>query len=78
MIWVTSPSEAGDLLLVNAKSITALFDILRNNLDCNAKQWRLFADVLNDCGIFVQLIVPMMPKVYFTPVMCLAGKLGFE
>ncbi|XP_078486973.1 RUS family member 1 [Ciona intestinalis] len=44
-----------------------------SSLDCNAKQWRLFADVMNDCAIFIQLIAPVLPKAYFTLVMCLAG-----
>nr|CAB3226528.1 UPF0420 protein C16orf58 homolog [Phallusia mammillata] len=43
------------------------------SLDANAKQWRLFADVLNDCAICIQLVAPMLPKIYFTSTMCAAG-----
>lgn len=43
------------------------------NLDRDAKKWRLFADVLNDCAILVTLVAPLFPKAYFTTISCLAG-----
>ncbi|KAM7329417.1 hypothetical protein ACRRTK_011030 [Alexandromys fortis] len=36
-----------------------------SKLDCNAKQWRLFADVLNDIAMFLEIMAPMYP-VFFT------------
>jgi hypothetical protein len=32
------------------------------DLDNNAKQWRLVADVLNDLAIFVDLLSPLAPQ----------------
>lgn len=42
-------------------------------LDCNAKQWRFFADVLNDCAILVEMMAPLAPKQYYIYIMCLTG-----
>nr|XP_042140206.1 RUS family member 1 isoform X2 [Peromyscus maniculatus bairdii] len=36
-----------------------------SKLDCNAKQWRLFADVLNDIAMFLEIMAPMYP-IFFT------------
>lgn len=38
-------------------------------LDCNSKQWRLFADVANDASHFLKLVAPLLP-VPFIAVMC--------
>ncbi|XP_045134284.1 RUS family member 1-like isoform X4 [Portunus trituberculatus] len=44
-------------------------------LDCNLKQWRLFADVTNDLNSMVRLVGPALP-VPFLAVLCLSGVLG--
>lgn len=36
-----------------------------SKLDCNAKQWRLFADILNDTAMFLEIMAPMYP-IFFT------------
>ncbi|KAL6071877.1 hypothetical protein STEG23_023599 [Scotinomys teguina] len=36
-----------------------------SKLDCNAKQWRLFADVLNDIAMFLEIMAPTYP-IFFT------------
>ncbi|XP_039094002.1 RUS family member 1 isoform X2 [Hyaena hyaena] len=38
-------------------------------LDCNAKQWRLFADILNDVAMFLEIMAPIFP-VFFTVTVC--------
>ncbi|XP_047569063.1 RUS family member 1 isoform X2 [Lutra lutra] len=38
-------------------------------LDCNAKQWRLFADILNDVAMFLEIIAPIYP-IFFTMIVC--------
>ncbi|EDO39318.1 predicted protein, partial [Nematostella vectensis] len=43
-----------------------------SNLDCNAKKWRLFADIMNDLAILVELISPYF-KAYFTLLACLSS-----
>ncbi|XP_074636703.1 RUS family member 1-like isoform X2 [Acropora palmata] len=43
-----------------------------SNLDCNAKKWRLFADVLNDASILLEMLAPLF-KAYFTFVACLSS-----
>ncbi|XP_071110921.1 RUS family member 1-like [Haliotis cracherodii] len=43
------------------------------NLDCDAKRWRLFADILNDFAIFLEILAPNFPRQYFTPIVCVAG-----
>ncbi|CAI7992683.1 RUS family member 1 [Geodia barretti] len=42
------------------------------DLDCNAKRWRLVADVLNDVGRFLELVAPSLPHL-FLPLVCLAS-----
>ncbi|XP_029414884.1 RUS1 family protein C16orf58 homolog isoform X4 [Nannospalax galili] len=32
-----------------------------SKLDCNAKQWRLFADILNDIAMFLEIMAPICP-----------------
>lgn len=49
-----------------------LIESYRTQLDCNSKQWRLFADVANDAKHFVQLLGPLLP-VPFLVVMCLSA-----
>eukprot|EP00794_Sanderia_malayensis_P014009 gene14009-15467_t len=41
-------------------------------LDCDAKRWRLFADILNDFSILLDLISPVF-KTYFTFIVCVSG-----
>ncbi|XP_059011173.1 RUS family member 1 isoform X2 [Mustela nigripes] len=38
-------------------------------LDCNAKQWRLFADILNDVAMFLEIMAPIYPM-FFTMIVC--------
>lgn len=43
-----------------------------SRLDCDAKRWRLFADVLNDLAIFMEILAPVFPSC-FTLTVCAAG-----
>ncbi|XP_038053737.1 RUS family member 1-like isoform X2 [Patiria miniata] len=43
-----------------------------SSLDCDAKRWRLFADILNDTAICIELVSPLFPK-YFTAIACISG-----
>lgn len=43
-----------------------------SQLDCNSKQWRLFADVANDSGHLLRLLGPVLP-VPFLFVMCISA-----
>lgn len=43
-----------------------------SQLDCNSKQWRLFADVANDTGHLLRLLGPLLP-VPFLAVMCVSA-----
>ncbi|XP_044303943.1 RUS family member 1 isoform X2 [Varanus komodoensis] len=43
-----------------------------SKLDCDAKQWRLFADVLNDVAILMEILAPAFPA-GFTFIVCLSG-----
>ncbi|XP_049760438.1 RUS family member 1 isoform X3 [Elephas maximus indicus] len=40
-----------------------------SKLDCNAKQWRLFADILNDVAMFLEIMAPVLP-ICFTITVC--------
>ncbi|XP_035660501.1 RUS family member 1-like isoform X2 [Branchiostoma floridae] len=42
------------------------------SLDCDAKRWRLFADIVNDFSIFLELVAPAFP-LFFTGIVCVAG-----
>ncbi|XP_060679021.1 RUS1 family protein C16orf58 homolog, partial [Hemiscyllium ocellatum] len=44
----------------------------RSKLDCDAKKWRLFADVLNDVAIFLEILAPGFPSL-FTTIVCVSG-----
>uniref|UniRef100_A0A7N8WKY8 RUS family member 1 n=1 Tax=Mastacembelus armatus TaxID=205130 RepID=A0A7N8WKY8_9TELE len=41
-------------------------------LDSEAKKWRLFADVLNDIALFMEILAPYFPAC-FTLIVCTAG-----
>ncbi|XP_062264244.1 RUS1 family protein C16orf58 homolog [Platichthys flesus] len=43
-----------------------------SKLDSEAKKWRLFADVLNDSAMFMEILAPYFP-VFFTSIVCIAG-----
>lgn len=43
-----------------------------NKLDSEAKKWRLFADVLNDVAMFIEILAPNFPSC-FTVIVCTAG-----
>lgn len=44
---------------------------LRHALDTDSKKWRLFADLVNDAAMFLELLLlPMFPE-YPTHVLCL-------
>ncbi|XP_014455665.3 RUS family member 1 isoform X2 [Alligator mississippiensis] len=43
-----------------------------SQLDCEAKQWRLFADILNDVAIFMEIVAPAFPAC-FTLILCTSG-----
>eukprot|EP01113_Clastostelium_recurvatum_P045027 TRINITY_DN7676_c0_g1_i8.p1 TRINITY_DN7676_c0_g1~~TRINITY_DN7676_c0_g1_i8.p1 ORF type:complete len:346 (+),score=54.14 TRINITY_DN7676_c0_g1_i8:417-1454(+) len=41
-----------------------------SELDANAKTWRLMADILNDVGMTLEMLSPMVPG-YFLPLACM-------
>nr|XP_023687470.1 RUS1 family protein C16orf58 homolog isoform X3 [Paramormyrops kingsleyae] len=43
-----------------------------SKLDCDAKKWRLVADVLNDIAMFMEILAPSFPAC-FTFIVCIAG-----
>ncbi|XP_020669194.3 RUS family member 1 isoform X1 [Pogona vitticeps] len=43
-----------------------------SKLDCDAKRWRLFADMLNDVAILMEILAPAFPAC-FTFIVCLSG-----
>ncbi|XP_045891902.1 RUS1 family protein C16orf58 homolog isoform X2 [Micropterus dolomieu] len=43
-----------------------------SKLDSEAKKWRLFADVLNDIAMFMEILAPFSPAC-FTLIVCTAG-----
>ncbi|KAG7459919.1 hypothetical protein MATL_G00215690 [Megalops atlanticus] len=43
-----------------------------SKLDCDAKKWRLVADVLNDIAMFMEIVAPNFPTC-FTLIVCIAG-----
>ncbi|KAM9346557.1 RUS family member 1 isoform 1-T2 [Symphorus nematophorus] len=43
-----------------------------SKLDSEAKKWRLFADILNDIAMFMEILAPYFP-VFFTLIVCTAG-----
>ncbi|KAM8777743.1 RUS family member 1 [Rhynchonycteris naso] len=43
-----------------------------SKLDCNAKQWRLTADILNDVAMFLEIMAPAYPAC-FTVTVCISN-----
>ncbi|KAI4887702.1 hypothetical protein NFI96_025022 [Prochilodus magdalenae] len=43
-----------------------------SKLDSEAKKWRLFADILNDIAMFMEIAAPHFPP-FFTLIVCIAG-----
>ncbi|KAL2100960.1 hypothetical protein ACEWY4_002721 [Coilia grayii] len=43
-----------------------------SKLDSEAKKWRLFADILNDIAMFIEILAPYYPPM-FTLIACIAG-----
>ncbi|KAM3754754.1 hypothetical protein ACB098_03G189500 [Castanea mollissima] len=43
-----------------------------SNLDCNAKMWRLVADLMNDLGMLMDLLSPLFPSA-FVFIVCLGS-----
>lgn len=43
-----------------------------SQLDCNCKRWRLFADVLNDTAIFLDILAPFFNS-NFRAIICISG-----
>lgn len=43
-----------------------------SKLDCNAKQWRLFADILNDVAMLLEILAPLYPAC-FTVIVCVSN-----
>ncbi|XP_031428380.1 RUS1 family protein C16orf58 homolog isoform X1 [Clupea harengus] len=43
-----------------------------SKLDSEAKTWRLFADILNDIAMFIEILAPHYPPL-FTLIICIAG-----
>lgn len=43
-----------------------------SKLDSEAKKWRLFADILNDIAMFIEILAPYCPA-FFTLIVCTAG-----
>ncbi|XP_072452935.1 RUS family member 1 isoform X1 [Notamacropus eugenii] len=46
--------------------------LMGSRLDCEAKKWRLFADVLNDAAMFLEIVAPAFPS-YFTLIVCVSS-----
>jgi len=43
------------------------------SLDFDCKRWRMFADILNDCVMCVELLAPGLPRPLVMPTLCGAG-----
>jgi len=44
-----------------------------NKFRANVKKWRMFADVINDIGITVEVAATLVRKEFFLPVLCFAN-----
>lgn len=50
---------------------TLLFTALASNrFRSNVKKWRLFADVINDVGITLEVVATLVPRKLFLPMIC--------
>ncbi|XP_036597503.1 RUS family member 1 isoform X1 [Trichosurus vulpecula] len=46
--------------------------LMGSRLDCEAKKWRLFADVLNDAAMLLEIVAPAFPSC-FTFIVCVSS-----
>ncbi len=44
-----------------------------SSLDAHCKQWRLFADILNDISLALAIVSPLFPTSYFVLISCLSS-----
>ncbi|XP_065560739.1 RUS family member 1-like isoform X2 [Artemia franciscana] len=47
--------------------------LIGSQLDANCKQWRLFADILNDVAMGFEIVSPMLMPNYMFLIFCIAG-----
>lgn len=70
---VVAATLTNQLRQVSGMFSSILFTYVQGtNLDENAKQWRLVADVLNDLALFIELVSPAFPG-YFALCVCIAS-----
>jgi len=43
------------------------------SLDFDCKRWRMFADIMNDCVMCVELCAPILPRPLVLPTLCATG-----
>jgi hypothetical protein len=44
--------------------------VAANKFRANVKKWRMFADVINDVGITIEVAATLFPKEFFLPILC--------
>ena len=50
---------------------TLMFTALSSNkFRSDVKRWRLFADIMNDIGITLEIIGTLLPPIFFLPMIC--------
>lgn len=47
--------------------------MVNTSLDYDCKRWRLFADILNDCVMCVELCAGLLPRPLVLPTLCVTG-----
>lgn len=73
---MTSAAAALQWILKDGASMLGglLFTSLSSGkLGQNLKIWRLFADTINNVGITLEMIAPLLPRQYFLMILCLAS-----
>lgn len=69
--WVNKIVHTGLVLLISLYKICICFPFIRTDLDGQCKKWRLFADILNDIAMGLELLLPYFSS-YSLGILCIS------
>lgn len=69
--WVNKIIYRNTIFLINLYKSSNYFSFIRTDLDGQCKKWRLFADILNDLAMGLELFLPYFSS-YSLGILCIS------
>lgn len=69
--WVNKIIYRNTILLINLYKSSNYLSFIRTDLDGQCKKWRLFADILNDLAMGLELFLPYFSS-YSLGILCIS------